>query len=461
MKRFITTLVVLCAWSLAAAAGAEEQQASFDQRMLDVLLEQGAISQAQYEELSREARAEQQATEAEATPAASAAQGANSGWKEYWKEGFRVESEDGLFEFKFGGRIQLDAAFVEPENDLDDWAIANGVEDLRGFGAEVRRARLFTQGNLYEHGIFASDLAFEGAKVSVKDMWVGLANLPLVGRVRAGHFKEAFGLEELTSSNFTTFMERAASTEAFTPKRNIGIGFDNSALNRRMTWAVGGFAEAPDQSGDRDLSNLSNYNITARVTGAPLYADDGRELIHLGVAYSHKFMNGEIDFGGREVHLAEDFVFTPAIAADGADLLGLEFASVWGPVSVQGEWMSTWVDQAAGPNLNFMGGYGQVSWFVTGEHRPYQTCRCSFGRIKPERRFAPRKGDWGALELAARYSYLDLTDENIRGGIQSGVTVGANWYLYSNLRFMLNWVHSHRNGVGDQDAVQGRLGIDF
>ncbi len=152
---------------------------------------------------------------------------------------------------------------------------------------------------------------------------------------------------------------------------------------------------------------------------------------------------------------------TGPIHANGTDLLSLEFATVLGPVSLQGEWMSTWVDQTAGPDLYFTGAYAQVSWFVTGEHRPYQTCHCSFGRVKPKRRLAPAKGDWGALELAARYSYLDLSDENIRGGTQNNTALGVSWYLYSNLRLMANWVHSHLNGVGNENAVVGRISIDF
>jgi phosphate-selective porin OprO/OprP len=467
VTRLIAILVALCTWSLAAAAGAEASDETFDQHVLDVLLEQGVISQSQHEELSREAQAEREAAQAAESPTVSANQNNGDGWREYWKEGFRIESEDGLFELKFGGRIHLDAAYVAADDDLNDWAKANPPPpppdaprgNLRGFGAEVRRARLFMQGNLYEHGIFKLDLAFEGAEVTPKDIWVGLRRVPVVGVAQAGHFIEPFSLERLTSSNFLTFTERSLPTNAFNPDRNLGIAFHNNAFNKRMTWSVGGFTETDEDR--REVSNQSNYNVTARVTGAPFYADGGRKLVHLGVSYSHKFINGDIQFDSREVELSEDLVDTGPIPANGTDLLSLELAAVLGPLSLQGEWMSSWVDQVAGPDLYFTGAYAQVSWFVTGEHRPYKKCFCSFGRVKLKRRFAPAEGDWGALELAARYSYLDLSDENIRGGTQNNTTLGANWYLYSNLRLMANWVHSHRNGIGDQNAVVGRISIDF
>ena len=144
MSRLIMILLALCTWSLAAAAGAEPGDETFDQHVLDVLLEQGVISQSQHEELSREALEEQEAAEARA---ASAAQDDTSGWREYWQEGFHVESKDGLFELKFGGRIHLDAAYVAPDDDLNDWAKANPpppppdapLGNLRGFGAVFRR----------------------------------------------------------------------------------------------------------------------------------------------------------------------------------------------------------------------------------------------------------------------------------------------------------------------------------
>jgi len=289
---------------------------------------------------------------------------------------------------------------------------------------------------------------------------VGLDDLPYVGRVRAGHFKEGFSLNNETSSKYITFMERALPAGAFDTGRNTGVALDNTAFDERMTWRVGGFAEVGD-SGNRDRSNLSNYNVATRLTGLPLYEDNGSRLVHVGLAYTHKFINDMIDFGAREVHLSEDLVDTGDIMAKGLDQVGLEFASVFGPLSLQAEWMGSWVDQVAGEDLDFMGYYGQVSYFLTGEHRVYKRSEGVFDRVSPKQPFSLKEGHWGAFEVGARYSYLDLSDQNIRGGTQNNTTLGANWYLFSNLRLMLNWVHSHRNGIGNQDAVETRVSLDF
>jgi phosphate-selective porin OprO and OprP len=462
--RVIRCLLVMSLFYTASSIQADAP--SFDERMLDALHEQGAISDEAYQTLKRDAQTEAAGTAA--TLPAVAAQGDNpEGWKVSWKNGTRVERNDGLFKFKFGGRIQLDSAYISPNGALNDWAMmpeaAGGLgEDLRGFGAEFRRVRIFTEGHFFEHGVFKAQYDFAGSKLTFKDVWVGLDDLPFVGRVRAGHFKEGFSLNNETSSKYITFMERALPAGAFDLGRNTGIAIDNTAFDERMTWKLGGFAEVGG-NGNRARSNASNYNFTTRLTGLPLYEDGGSKLIHLGLGYTHKFINENdpISFGGREVHLSEDLVDTGDIMAKGLDQVGLELASVFGPLSVQGEWFGSWVNQVVGKDLEFMGAYGQVSYFVTGEHRVYKRSEGAFDRVSPRRPFSPESGQWGALELGARYSYVDLSNENIRGGTQNNVTLGANWYLYSNLRLMLNFVHSHRDGIGNQDAVETRVSLDF
>ena len=59
-------------------------------------------------------------------------------------------------------------------------------------------------------------------------------------------------------------------------------------------------------------------------------------------------------------------------------------------------------------------------------------------------------GGWGAVELAARFSHVDLdfhegapgtaaAPDSVRGGTQDIWTLGLNWYLNANLRATLNW----------------------
>jgi phosphate-selective porin OprO/OprP len=73
---------------------------------------------------------------------------------------------------------------------------------------------------------------------------------------------------------------------------------------------------------------------------------------------------------------------------------------------------------------------------------------------------------WGAFELGFRYSRLDLTDSDIKGGEQDDVTVGLNWYLNPAVRIMLNYVYADlddRDNVpdGNTSILQSRFQVAF
>jgi phosphate-selective porin OprO/OprP len=452
----------------AAPALAEEpaaKQKSVTEQVLEILRAQGTIDNAQYEALKRQAAEEERARQqqgeaAQKTEVAEASTAATTpdpeGWKIYFKDYLRIERNDGLYKFHIGGRIQYDIGGISTDQDLKDEGFNN-----QGTGEEFRRARLGIDGNLGEYALFKAEYDFAGGDADFADVYVGMHRLPYVGTFLAGHFKEPVSLDELTSSKYSTFMERALPVQAFAPGRNSGVGISNSAFDERMTWSVGGYRDA-DSFGD-GFSNQSPYDVTARVTGLPVWEDDGRTLVHVGYSYSHEFRDNEnVSFEpDPEVHFSDAIITTGDILSHGVDLFGFELATVQGPLSLQGEFLDALVDQQHGGNVNFWGAYGQVSWFLTGENRPYDQKSGSFGRVHPNNPFSISKHQWGALELASRYSYVNLNDDDVRGGIESNVTAGVNWYLYSDLRLMLNYVWAHRNDVGDQNAVMTRFAVDF
>ena len=113
------------------------------------------------------------------------------------------------------------------------------------------------------------------------------------------------------------------------------------------------------------------------------------------------------------------FVDTNSLSADRAGILGLESALVYGPFSVQGEYIYTDVDGKSGSSSpSFDGFYVQSSYFLTGEHRKYSTSKGSFSRVKPKENYKYGAGA-GAWEVAARYSQIDLSDSGISGGKRS------------------------------------------
>ncbi len=109
---------------------------------------------------------------------------------------------------------------------------------------------------------------------------------------------------------------------------------------------------------------------------------------------------------------------------------------------------------------DFDGYYIQGSYFLTGENRKYKTSSGAFDRVKPRENYS-QKGGCGAWEVAARYSKIDLNDNNVTGGELEDVTLGLNWYLNPNTRIMWNYIRADLDRTGDSNLFTMRLQVDF
>ncbi len=54
----------------------------------------------------------------------------------------------------------------------------------------------------------------------------------------------------------------------------------------------------------------------------------------------------------------------------------------------------------------------------------------------------------GAVELAARYNYLNLNDKQIQGGVVEGLELGVNWYLNPNVKINFEYMTNNRYHLG-------------
>ena len=87
---------------------------------------------------------------------------------------------------------------------------------------------------------------------------------------------------------------------------------------------------------------------------------------------------------------------------------------------------------------------------LTGESRRYNPVTGSFQNPRPKAPFSS-EGGFGAWELAARYSHMNLNFQeglagtaavpgSVRGGDQNVLTLGVNWYLNPNFKVMMNYL---------------------
>lgn len=363
-------------------------------------------------------------------------------------------------------------------------------------GADFRRVRLSAKGALAENMNYfvQMDFGFFG-RPTFTDVWMEWTHLPVLGSVRVGQWKQPFSLEVVSSFRYTTFMERSSMFQAFTPFRHIGIGFYNHSDDLNWTWAGSLFRTGQDQFGG-SLSTDGGNGLAGRITHLPYYDEpsDGRYYCHFGGAYyynspprdSVRFRSlpeifvGEVrangvGTSGQAVPGVQDgtpfFVDTLALLADNVHTFGAENLSVYGPLSFQAEAMAAIVDQQTGGTATLSGAYMQVGYFLTGEHRPYDRINGAIDRVKPfEDFFWINDGGChccglGAWEVAARWSYIDLTDGTINGGDMSNLTLGVNWYCNPYSKVVFNYIHSWldaRNGLQSETSAYAlRAQFDF
>ncbi len=348
------------------------------------------------------------------------------------------------------GRALMDHVMFGPSN-----APGSVLEDAQD-ATFFRSARLGFSGTGYEVFYFTAELDFfnPNGRTAYRDVLIGVRDLPLLGSVQVGHFKEPLSLDQLASPLHITFMERSLPN-AFIPGRNLGVMARRTTQAENATLAFGVFRETP---ADPPFVADDDYGaaFTMRGTWTPWYegSPTGSRLLHTGLGYSYRDAVG----GTEHVRARPEMGVGPTIVDTGLvdqtssyQLLVPEVAAVFGPLSVQAEYMGGFYNRSGARNAYLWGAYTQLSYFLTGESRNYSRASGAFGRVQPLRNFIRTRDQHGRLvrgpgawELTYRYSFLDLDDAraDVLGGHAGNHTFGVNWYLTSHARMMFNFVHS-------------------
>ncbi len=488
-------VAVSLGWASPALAGAKEDEAMRQElaamraqmaalaARVDTL--EGQLDQAKARAESAEARATSALAQAEAAKAEAAkpVKPAEPAFAVNWKGAPEITGKDG-WSFKPRGRLHLDVGTISSPGALTNPSLGGNLR--------VRRARLGAEGSMPGGLGYKAELDFANSNVALADVFVSYApaNAPIV--LRVGNFESLNGLEQITSSNFISTIERAGFNDAFLNSRRLGATIAYKGKNDDWRAEAGLFAaHAMDSSLDND-----GWIGAARLTWMPKAL--GGQL-HLGVNYQYRDFASNISGGtstgvnmpstnqlaryrARPGSQLTDvrFVDTGSFAAKGDSILGVEAAGIFGPLHVAGEtqWLkargyragdlATGNDAFSGGNSavvalanpGFFGAYGEVGYFLTGETRGYKRGDGTWARTKVLNPIG--KGGAGAIQLVARYEYLDLADDDLvngptnnfatgtsalaaantrlgRGGTQSSYIVGMNWHLSDYLRLMLNY----------------------
>lgn len=401
---------------------------------------------------------------------------------------------DGKFSASLRGQVQLDTAVYDQRSAgptatdfrRDGPALGGSTSnvdaaharDLKN-GTVFRRARIGLDGTAFGDWDYRILLDFGGSGVEntgqFYEAWLQYNGLA-PARIRVGEFPPSLGLDDQASTNGMPFLERSVISDlarglAGGDTRIAGqlFGYGDhwlaaAAVTGRTvgTLSTGTASPAAQTFGDQ-------LGFTGRLAGTPFHQDGF--LVHVGVNGS--YVDRPANTGGPGTNgaiptSAETIAFanTPEIRVDGTKLIntgsiparhatqvGAEFAAQHSNLLLQAEYDRLGVQRSDGlPDPHFDGYYVSASWLITGETRRYNNTTAAFDAPSIAHPFDWRGGGWGAWELAARYSDADLNYDagvantaqsasGIRGGDETNLSVGVNWYWNAFARLMFDYAH--------------------
>jgi phosphate-selective porin OprO/OprP len=324
--------------------------------------------------------------------------------------------------FQLGGRIQADCVWFA------------GSDTVLNDGTDVRRMRLVAKGTFER--VWKFKLEYDFADSKIKDMFI--TRKTGVGNLTYGQFSPPISFESLQTSKWIMFLERSLPVEALLPDRELGLMFDTGGDALFFSASVTGDNVDNDDAGDDSPTAMT------RLVWAPLHS--AGDVLHFAVSsgYVDSPTQG-IFFGARpeaRVDATTRLVSATIAGATQHWLGGVEAAFASGPFSVQAEYIGASVDGGGDPY--FDGFYVSASWFLNGDMRSYDTGYQVFDRPVTAR---------DSVELAVRYSRLDLSDRNL-GNRQDDATLGINYYPNPILRFSANLIHGRvDNGAAPAEEV--------
>jgi len=371
--------------------------------------------------------------------------------------------------FKVRGRVYMD--FVSQEVDQD-----GSANDFSSQVSRVRTARLGVEGTWNSNWAYKAEATISSTGGTTQWEDVVLEYKPNdYSSIMVGNFKTV-SLENISSSRYTTFMERGAFNDVLDIGRVMNISAKMNGENWTLQGAVSGDSiNGADPTVVGDDGGSEQISVNARATWAPVMTDT--QTLHLGIwgrqrdrgdqgGFTYQTRNNS-NYGARYL--------TSGAVGDSDTMIGVEALWIAGPFSLQGEYANIDVNRTTAGLGDASGKtfYAAASWFVTGEQRSMDVKKGELGRTKI---LAPvTGGGWGAFELAARYDSVDLTDfyratplpvVSPRGGEYTAITLGANWYPFPYVRFMANYTKAENDNPltandADVDTLQFRAQFDF
>jgi phosphate-selective porin OprO/OprP len=362
---------------------------------------------------------------------------------------FGWKSPDGAFALKLGAVLQLDGREF-----LGDKTLAGKADTF-----VVRKARPIIQATFFDVADLRFMPDFGNGTTAVWDAYVDLRPVSWF-TVRGGKFKTPVSLERSQTEAAVVFPERAFPT-TLAPNRDVGFELIATALGGAVSLEAGVFNGNADNSlEDSDVNHAKDF--AGRLFLQPFKGDPHALFSNLGfgIGASTGNLRGTAANTGlpayKDIGQQSYFSYRTGTTAD-ANVLTQGRRTRWspqlyyfaGPVGLLGEYIQNQLHVVKGTSAAKL---KHQAWLVQGEF--VLGGKPTFDGVLVDAPFDLKKGNLGALELAARYHAIDFDDASFplyadpttAPSAARAVGVALNWHWSRNIKLSISWENTKFDG---------------
>ena len=380
--------------------------------------------------------------------------------------GFSFGTANGDFSVQLKGVLQVDSR-----------TFFNDTGTAGNDGILLRRARPILQGTVFRDFDFQFVPDFGGTSPQIFDAYLNYRYRPEL-QFQAGKFKVPVGLEQLQADKDILFNERGLPTD-LVPNRDLGFELHGDLFDGSVNYAAGIFNGVGDARNSSNGDFEDNKEFAGRVFFQPFKKSSALVLQGLGFGVSGSYGDMQTanttglpsTTGGTLAGFTTEgqqqfFAYNPVavgsktpivVGAGGHRRLSPQGYYYYGPFSLLGEYVisdqevsRTVAEPLKTAVLDNTAWQIQAGWVLTGEDAAF------VGGVVPRRPFKPSQGDWGAVQLVARYAQLnidpaafpDFSDPATSARSANEWSVGLNWWLSRNVRVSTSFSHTIFDGGG-------------
>jgi phosphate-selective porin OprO/OprP len=376
--------------------------------------------------------------------------------------GFAVTSADRQYQVRFKGLLQVDGRRI-----FGDSALANAVDTFL-----IRRARPILAGTVLGLTDFNFTPDFGNGTTSLLDAYLDTHPYPWL-RLRVGKFKPPVGLERLQADQDVTFNERGLS-QNLSAQRDVGLELWGDIAGGIIRYEGAVLNGNPD-NGINDIDSDHAKTFAGRIFVQPFNTDSLRAFGRLGLGLAAETGNekgsatnpwvGAFKSDSQQTifsYLASSTANT-VFALDRHTRINPQGSYYFGPFGLLAEWIHEYqqLSNSVGTGAVNNSAGNVVASFVIGGDASYEG-------VKPHHSLDLAEGGFGALEIGARYNWLNVdhaafptaADPSKSVNRARSFGVALNWQLSRNLKagadFDQTWFQGGAHG-GDRNTEKAGI----